>query len=124
MGDRRPTAASIAARLSLMGQERLAQSPWLSRATERGLTMIVLLAALSRGPRVDDALAARTGLTLPEVRVFVRVAEEFGWADANRRLTDAGRGQLAHMKTASVAYGELLPEPDLPYYPHSLRRPR
>ena len=104
-GDRYPDAASIAARLTLMGHERLAQSPWLSRATERGLTMVVLLAALARGPRFDDALAARTGLTLPEVRAFVALAIDFGWANVKRRLTDAGQGQFAHAKVPKNGMG-------------------
>jgi hypothetical protein len=115
---------SIAERLTAMGHERLARSPWLSRISAQGRSIIVLLAALGRGPRLDDALAARTGLTLPEVHALLALVVEFGWVDAKRRLTDAGQSQLVHAKGQTTPYGELLPESDVPYYPRSLRAPK
>jgi hypothetical protein len=105
-----------------MGAQRLASSAWLSRLTENGLAMLVLLAALRRRPRDEVALASRTGLSIVEIRANLALAENFQWIDAKNRLTDAGHAELLQ------ATKQTSPQP-LPvatktlYVPSSLRMP-
>jgi hypothetical protein len=108
-------------RLQSMGQQRLAESVRLSALPDDGKAMVLLLAALARGPRLDEAVASRTGLTLVEVEHLLRTAVIFGWIDHRRRLTDAGHGQLEHVRTRPRSNAALLPEEDMSYFPRSLR---
>jgi len=121
--DGRRSVEFDAARLQEMRQQRLAESPSLSRMTENGRAMLLVLGALRQGPRIDEAVARRTGLTTIEVRSLLRLAGHFGWIDRSRHVTDGGIGQLDHARMKPKAYGPLLPEPKEPYYPKSLRAP-
>jgi hypothetical protein len=123
-GNRENDQTTISARLARLGDDKMIENPWLFNTTDQGRAMIFLLAALRSGPRFDEVLADKTGLTLPEVRAWVALAEAYSWVDAKRRLTDSGRSQLAHPNISPAQYGRLLPEPHLPYYPKSLRAPR
>ena len=84
--------------------------------------MVLLLAALARGPRLGEALSRCTGLNLIEVEALLSTATAFGWVELqSRRLTDAGRGHLNYVKYEPQTYGALLPEKDIMYFPRSLR---
>jgi hypothetical protein len=120
---RRRSVEFDAAYLQAMGQQRLAESPMLSRMTENGRALILVLGALRRGPRVDEAIAARTGLSTVEVRSLVSLGYRVGWIDRRRHVTNSGINQLDHARMKLKAYGPLLPEPKEPYYPTSLRVP-
>jgi hypothetical protein len=120
-GERRDIE-TIAARIARLGETRLSRGDWIDEATEEGRLMVALLAALVRTPRTDRVLAARTGLTLPEVALYLERAEAAGWVGTSRRLTDEGRGELQHARTYSAPRAfQLPPEPTEPYYPTSLR---
>src|SRR5207245_1143837 len=69
-GDKRDTA-TLAHRLARLGERRLAEGAWLRRSRREGRLIITFLAAVRRGPRRDDTIARRTGLTLPEVAALV-----------------------------------------------------
>jgi hypothetical protein len=117
----RRTYSETLQRLQSMGQQRLAQGIRLSALPDNGRAMVLLLAALARGPRLNEAVARRTGLTLLEVEKLLRTATTFGWIDSRRRLTDAGHGQLEHVRAQPSSNGALLPEDEKPYFPRSLR---
>jgi len=104
-----------------MGQQRLAQSVRISALPDQGRAMVLFLAALTRGPRLDEVVARRTGLTLLEVESLARIAITLGWIDDRRRLTDAGHGQLEHVRARPRSDAALLPEDEMPYFPGSLR---
>jgi hypothetical protein len=107
--------------LMSMGQQRLAQSVRISALPDQGRAMVLFLAALTRGPRLDEVVARRTGLTLLEVESLARIAITLGWIDDRRRLTDAGHGQLEHVRARPRSDAALLPEDEMPYFPGSLR---
>ena len=121
-GDRRD-AATLAKRLERLGEMRLATSDWLAHAGQKAREIVAVLAAARRGPRRDDTIARRTGLTIPEVRVLTAHIVGLGWMDVNRCLTDAGMGQLSAIRSYRKKRFELPNEPGNPYYPKSLRVP-
>jgi hypothetical protein len=122
-GDRRD-ASTLAMRLQRLGENRLGTGDWIRRAGASGRNLIAVLAAVRKGPRLDDVVASRTGLTVPEVRLYVGQAEAFGWVDSRRRATDAGLAVLASMRAYQAPKKlPLPPDPDEPYYPGSLRAP-
>ena len=53
-GDRR-NRTTLTSRLARMREQRLARGKWLSRTSQEGQAMILLLAALRRGPRFDES---------------------------------------------------------------------
>jgi hypothetical protein len=117
-------AETIAARVARLGEKRLATGAWITETSEEGRLMVALLASLARGPRTDEVLARRTGLTLPEVALYLARGAGAGWIAQDRRLTDAGIGELRHARAYQAPKKFVLPaEPAEPYYPTSLRAP-
>ncbi len=84
---------------------------------------MLLLAALRRGPRFDETLARRTGLTVSEVQQLVERALAWGWLDESRRLTNHGLSQLVKARSWQQAKYAPFEEDDQYYYPKSLRAP-
>ena len=121
-GDRADDS-TLLGRLERLREKHLAAGAWLSSANREGRSMILLLAALRRGPRADEPLARRTGLTLSEVRTLLGRARSWCWVGENRRLTDAGLGQLIHARKLRRRAYPLSVEPKEYYYPESLRAP-
>jgi hypothetical protein len=117
----------IAARLRKMRQTKLASGPWLQQASPDAQSLMLVTAALARGPRTDEAIARRTGLTILDVRRWVAEAGRLDWIDAARRLTDRGQSELAHARrrTGAMPAGKktLTADAKDPYYPQSLRAP-
>jgi hypothetical protein len=113
----------IARRLERMRQLRLSRAPWLLEATTAGGKLLLILASLARGPRFSEALARRTGLTVPEVEDLVGKAITHGWVDQYRRLTDTGQAQIEKLKYPRRPAAEDLQETSEPYYPMALRAP-
>lgn len=117
-------AAAIAKRLERMRQRRLAAGNWLNEANEEVRSLILVLASLGRGPRGDEAVSRKTGLTVLEVRHLISKALDLGWIDEQRHLTDRGQVELAHARKNKTKKTPLSVEPEEPYYPTSLRAPR
>lgn len=116
---------AIKNRLKQLGQHQLAKGNWLPLTGSEGRQMILLLAAIRRGPRFDEAVARKTGLTLLEIRKFAGRARKLGWITEGRHLTDSGLSQLVSMRGRRILRKATLPgEPAEPYYPKSLRAPR
>ena len=121
----RPEA--IAARLDALGNRALAKSPVARNAPVEVKKRYLVLAALSRGQRGDFILAIKTGLSMFEVEHVCQELEDFGWLGPRRVLTDAGLGELRHLRR-TVAQPRHRVDTDavvdkLPYYPTSLRAP-
>ncbi|WP_445673084.1 phosphoribosyltransferase-like protein [Pseudomonas inefficax] len=121
------TVERIEARLSNLGQQNLARSKAVINPHLPTSVIFLVLAALSRPPRLNDrVLAARTRLPSHELSKLLRAIARYGWVDSQRRLTDQGAAQLAHARkqlqlaTDVAPVGKSDPEP---YYPSSLRRP-
>jgi hypothetical protein len=115
--------AEITKHLEQMRQMRLSRSPWLRQATTEAGKLLLILASVGRGPRFSEALARKTGLTIPEVEHLVRKAFTYGWMDQHRRLTDAGQSQIEKLKYRGRPAPEDLQETPEPYYPMALRAP-
>ena len=122
------TADKIQSRLHKMGRRGLARvAISLDDDIDAG-EVILLLGALSRPPRMNDTvLSNRSGL--PRMKVF-KLCEKlmsYGWIDSQRRLTDAGRGQVRHARLRAENQLQGLPLVEsiekIPYYPKSLRHP-
>lgn len=121
------TAEKIEARLTNLGQQGLAKSKAAIGHDLPTSAIVLVLAALSRPPRLNDrVLAARTGLPAQELSRLLRDINRYGWTDSQRRLTDQGAAQLAHARKQLQLATDIMPvgksEPE-PYYPSSLRRP-
>ncbi|WP_122419333.1 phosphoribosyltransferase-like protein [Pseudomonas viridiflava] len=111
--------------LQKMKADKLAASRWLKRLSKDSKNMLLVMASLSRSPRTESAIAARTDLTIPDVRRWLQSGKHYGWISPTNRLTDTGMLQLRHLQSSSHA-GERHRLPwaeDVEYYPTSLRAP-
>ena len=121
------TAESIARRLRAMRQIRLAKSPWLNDAKPAMWKLMLVMAAVSNGPRSPTAIAERCKLKLFEAEALLTEALRLGWMNAVHRLTEAGHAQIAHAKTMGKGASQLamLSFKDKSfYYPKQLRAPK
>jgi hypothetical protein len=122
------TSKKIQQRLENIGHAALARSAAVKSDIPTG-EVFLLLGALSSPPRLNDSvLSRRTGMLTYQVSNLCRLMAKYGWIDSQRRLTDAGVGQLRHarskmaeaMKDLTSHVGEVT---QTPYYPKSLRQP-
>lgn len=118
---------TIAARLEALGNTVLAKSPAARGAPVEVKKRYLVLAALSRAHRGNDILAIKTGLSTVEVEQVCKDLEGLGWMGERRVLTDAGLGQLRHLRR-TVAQQQQHADTHVetekpPYYPTSLRAP-
>ena len=111
-------------RLDRLHQTRLAKGLWISKVSKEGKKIIILLAALSRGPRFNEAIARKTGLTIPEIEILLEKVKQWGWISENLYLTEAGKGQLAHARKIIGNVVKNRDENNEMYFPKSLRAPR
>lgn len=118
---------TISARLNALGNKALAKSPAARNASVEVRKRYLVLATLSRGQRGDVIIAIKTGLSTYEVAHVCNELKDFGWIGPRRVLTDAGLGELRHLRRKS---GRKRQSADadaevekLPYYPTSLRAP-
>ncbi len=118
---------TISVRLKALGNKALAKSPAARNASNEVKKRYLVLAALSRRQRGDVILAIKTGLSTYEVGHVCNELEGFGWIGPRRVLTDAGLGELRHLRRTA---GKKPQRTDtkaeiekLPYYPTSLRAP-
>ena len=107
-------------------QERLkltARSAEIGRPVPPINVETIVLSALRRSPRHNEALSGRLGLTLEQVDRALEQLRGWGAIDANRQLTE--RGRLAVKRLAKSESGVALPKgASEPYFPESLRVPR
>ena len=83
----------------------------------------IVLSALRRSPRHDEALSGRLGLTIEQVGEALEGLRRWGAIDANRQLTE--RGRLAIKRLAKSEREVALPKRATElYFPESLRMPR
>ncbi|SFR74942.1 hypothetical protein SAMN05428960_1042 [Mitsuaria sp. PDC51] len=122
------TPERVLRRLEKLGQQRLARSR-VVKSELSAWEVLQMLAALASPPRANDrVLATRSGFDVSKVRRLCRLLGEYGWIDSQRRMTDAGAGQLKHARkqwTESIQEADFQPRSVkiLPYYPKSLRHP-
>ncbi|WP_051299945.1 phosphoribosyltransferase-like protein [Methylobacter luteus] len=122
------SASIIEHRLKALGQKVLARSPAALYASDATKRKLLLLAALLRRPRLDMAIAERTGLTTIEVGCLCTELESLGWIDSRRHLTDRGYGELLHARAGAIRQAqsrskEMDHTQKVAYYPTSLRSP-
>lgn len=121
--------AGVRRQLLRMRFATLVKGTWLEALAEESRLRFLVLLALGKWPRTDEALAYRTRLTMVEVPRICNELEHYGWIDGNRRLTDAGQSELrfaqkdARRKSA-VESSEVAKREKAPYYPKSLRPPK
>ena len=83
----------------------------------------IVLSALRRSPRQNEALSGRLGLTFEQIDEALARLRKWGAIDANRQLTE--RGRLAVKRLAkSESELALSNGASEPYFPESLRVPR
>ncbi|PQO96750.1 hypothetical protein C5612_30135 [Pseudomonas frederiksbergensis] len=123
------TSGKIQQRLESIGHAALARSAAVVKSNIPTGEVFLLLGALSRPPRLNDSvLSRRTGLPTHTVARLCRLMASYKWIDSQRRLTDAGVGQLRHarrkvdeqMQERLQRVGQTQ---QTPYYPKSLRQP-
>ncbi|MGX6571441.1 phosphoribosyltransferase-like protein [Cupriavidus necator] len=118
---------TISARLDALGNKVLAKSPAARDASIEVKKRYLVLAALSRGQRGNVILAIKTGLSTFEVEQVCLELESFDWVSPRRVLTDAGLGELRHLRrTVAQMRQRVSTDAEVekpPYYPTSLRAP-
>lgn len=114
---------TVRTRLINLRHARLADAGWVATAKPHARNTLLVLAALSRPPRQEEAISRRTGLTMFEVGQALARSISQGWIDDQRRLTDSGQAELAQIRKPKPTETRLQPEPDLVYIPSSLRAP-
>ncbi len=118
---------TISARLDALGNTVLSKSPAARDAPVEVKKRYLVLAALSRAHRGDDILAIKTGLSTAEVKQVCLELERLGWIGKRRVITDAGLGEMRHLRRTALQ-GEkrahtIAQTAKPPYYPTSLRAP-
>jgi hypothetical protein len=111
-------------RLERLHQTRLSKGYWISKVSKEGRKMLILLAALSRGPRFNEAIARKTGLTIPEIEILIEKAKQWGWVSINSYLTETGKGQLSHARKMIGPDRKNGDSNKEMYFPKLLRAPR
>jgi hypothetical protein len=114
----------LAARMKRIRQTRLSKSLYLIAAHPDARLLLLVLSALTRGPRFDEALSQKTRLTIPEIKALIDNAKSLAWIDDKRRLTDEGHRQLEYARTWRPAQPPVVFAADEPYYPQQLRAPQ
>ncbi len=110
--------------LNRLHETRLAQGSWIPKMSKEGKKMILVLAALRRGPRFNESVARKTGLTIPEVEILIEKAKEWSWITKQRFLTVTGQGQLSHARKMVDSKTEIDEKDKGVYFPKSLRAPQ
>lgn len=115
---------ALAARMKRIGQTRLSKSLYLIAAHPDARLLLLVLSALTRGPRFDEALSQKTRLTIPEITALIGKAQSLAWIDDRRHLTDEGHRQLDYARTWRPAQHTVVFTANEPYYPQQLRAPQ
>ena len=110
-------------RLDRLHETKLAKGYWINKVSKEGQKMLIFLAALRRGPRFSEAIARKTGLTIPEIKILSKKAKQWGWVTESQYLTEVGKGQLSHARKIIDSDVENEEENKLTYFPKSLRAP-
>lgn len=110
-------------KLANMNERRLAQSDWMTLYSNEAKKMILVLAALRRGPRQPEAISRKTGLSIPTINILIETATSWGWLNTNTLLTDTGQGQLKYARRIKREEWEVDKRSDELYFPKSLRAP-
>jgi len=114
---------NLIAQLKRMNEMRLANGDYVASSAE-GMTLVLVLAALRKGPRFDEAISRKTGLTIPEIKAFLDSLLKWGWIDDQRRLTKDGHSQLNHLRNEATQNKEgVSSDLESIYYPQQLRVP-
>ncbi|MDX7718657.1 phosphoribosyltransferase-like protein [Aeromonas caviae] len=121
------SAQMIAKRLESLGQKNLARSMASRDSPVEVRKRFLVLASLSRSPRIDVVLAFRSGLSTLDVSSICDELIELGWINSRRRLTDIGYRELEHVRKGSKntfsKTSSLDKSHEKPYYPTALRPP-
>ncbi len=111
-------------RLERLHETRLANGHWLTQVTKEGQKIILLLAALRRGPRFSNAIARKTGLTIPEIEILLEQTKNWGWVSEKLYLTESGKTQLSHIRKITSSNVDTNDKNKVLYFPKSLRAPQ
>ncbi len=119
----RDDASELFKRLESLGEKRVSSETWIRKTSMEGKKMLLLLSALRRAPRFDEALSRKTRLIIPEIRLLVVKAKNWGLIDEKRKLTTEGHYQLKHVRSCKAQNKILTSDSNQMYYPKSLRVP-
>ncbi len=116
------TDSNLKDKLEKMHENKLLNGLFFSRISNKGKKMIVFLVAMKSGPRFSEAIARKTGLSIPEIEIYKEKAFDWGWITKSGYLTKSGRNQINYarrqkktiiIRTNNKKY----------YFPKSLRVP-
>jgi len=111
-------------RLDRLHETRLSKGHWISKVSKEGQKIVILLAALRRGPRFSEAIARKTGLTIPEIEIILDKLRQWGWVTDGLYLTEVGKGQLSHTRKMTGPDIKIRDIKNETYFPKLLRAPR
>lgn len=117
------SSESVVRRLQALNQYRLSVSPLLAGSDSDVHRVVLVLASLCRKPRTEEAVAGRTGLTIPEVRKLIEYAKSHNLISLDLHVTDVGHRELRRFKKARTDLPKEVPHNSKPYYPIALRPP-
>ncbi|TQV71405.1 hypothetical protein FLL45_19815 [Aliikangiella marina] len=111
-------------KLKKLHETRLAKGYWIPKTSVEGRKILMILAALRRGPRFSEAIARKTGLTIPEIEIIIEKAKEWSWISEKLYLTAAGKGQLSHARKIKSSIVQCQKNSEKIYFPKLLRAPQ
>lgn len=110
-------------KLARMNEVRLSRGDWMSLFSDEAKSMVLVLAAIRKGPRQSEAISRKTGLNIILINILLENANQWGWINANRRLTSIGKGQLNYARRVSEAPENSEKTVKEHYFPKLLRGP-
>lgn len=113
----------FASRLKNLKEIRLLRNGAFPVLKREGQQLLLVLSALQKGPRFDEVVSRKTGVTTIEIQELVKIMLKWGWLTEERRITDKGRKVLSHARQQKVKKVAVSFSQKVPYYPKSLRIP-
>lgn len=110
-------------KLARMNEVRLSLGDWMSLYSDEAKCMLLVLAAIGKGPKQSEAISRKTGLNIVLIDILIENATQWGWIDSNRRLTVSGKGQLNYARKANAAHNDTQKSVNDYYFPKLLRAP-
>jgi hypothetical protein len=104
-----------------IGQERLGRSERLRNMRGTSRQLLAALILLNRGNRSADTLSAELRVPIVRVKALLEFAKSLSFVDAEGRITQDGRDEIAANKGGLRRTTADLAGTDAPYYPSSLR---
>lgn len=108
--------------LERVGQKKLANSPSLMKAGDKGQIYITILALIAKGKNKRPTLCFATGLSNDDCDACLAKLINWGFVSPQKRITPTGLAELKSAKRIGIVKPEKLEKGSDYYYPQQLRK--